>query len=99
VHASAQVSHTSRTFFSQFNENIASNGPLTLLDARLGVGSPDGRWEVAVFGKNLTDEDYLANVVRFTSTTDFAKDTARIGNALGYPAPGRQIGVQLSLDF
>ena len=99
VRASAQASHTSRTFFSQFNENIASNGPLTLVDARLGLGSFDGRWEVALFGKNLTDEDYLANVVRFTSTTDFAKDTARIGNALGYPAPGRQIGVQFSFDF
>ena len=54
---------------------------------------------MSVVAKNLTDEKYLANVVRFTSTTDFAKDTARIGNALGYPAPGRQIGIQATLDF
>jgi iron complex outermembrane receptor protein len=99
LHATTQVSHTSRTFFSQFNENVASNGPLTLVDARIGIGDIDGKWEVAVFAKNLTDEEYLANVVRFTSTTDFAKDTSRIGNALGYPAPGRQIGVQMALDF
>lgn len=97
--AAGQVSHTSRVYFSQFNENVASNGGLTLVDARLGVGADDGRWEVAVFAKNLTDEEYFANVVRFTSTSDPALDTARIGNALGYPAQGRQIGVQASIDF
>ncbi|MFN2098467.1 TonB-dependent receptor [Altererythrobacter sp. MF3-039] len=99
VFASARATHTSRTFFSQFNEDVASNGALTLVDARLGVGSDDGRWQVAVFGKNLTGEDYFANVVRFTSTSDPAKDTLGIGNALGYPAQGRQIGIQAIFDF
>ena len=97
--ASARANHTTRTYFSQFNENVASNPALTLVDARIGIGSADGRWEVAVFGKNLFDEEYYANVVRFTSTSDPAKDTRGIGNALGYPAPGRQIGVQAVFDF
>ena len=29
----------------------------TKINARVGIGSDDGRWQVAVIGKNLTDED------------------------------------------
>ena len=30
----------------------------TLLNARIGYGAEDGRWEVALWGDNLTDEEY-----------------------------------------
>jgi iron complex outermembrane receptor protein len=30
----------------------------TLLNARIGYGASDGRWEVALWGDNLTDEEY-----------------------------------------
>ena len=33
-----------------------------LLDARIGWTSSDGRWEVAAWGKNLTDEDYISHM-------------------------------------
>ncbi len=33
-----------------------------LLNARLGLGSVDGRWNMALVGKNLTDEVYTVNV-------------------------------------
>jgi iron complex outermembrane receptor protein len=33
-----------------------------LLGARLALGSNDGRWEVALWGRNLTDEEYIVNV-------------------------------------
>lgn len=32
----------------------------TWIDARLGIGSQDSRWTVALVGKNLTDEDTIA---------------------------------------
>ena len=32
-----------------------------LLDARVGWTSSDERWEVALWGKNLTDEDYISH--------------------------------------
>ena len=58
-----------------------------------------GGLEVAAFGKNLGDEDYFHNIVQFTSTSDARRDPFNIGNALGYPAPGRQWGVELLYRF
>jgi iron complex outermembrane receptor protein len=97
--AQAQANYQSRVFFSPINENVASNDPLTLVDARIGIGATDDRWNIAVIGKNLTDEDYFSNVVRFTSTSIPSADPSNIGNALGYPQPGRSINVQLSVKY
>jgi outer membrane receptor protein involved in Fe transport len=36
----------------------------TLLDARAGVESADGRWRVTLFGRNLTNRYYWTNVFR-----------------------------------
>ena len=33
-------------------------GSFTLLNARIALGREDGRWNVELWGKNLTDEDY-----------------------------------------
>ena len=33
----------------------------SLLDARVGWTSSNGQWEVALWGKNLTDEDYMSH--------------------------------------
>ena len=49
-----------------------------------------------MYGKNLTDEEYLHNIVQFTSTSDARIDVFGIGNALGYAAPGRTWGVEFT---
>jgi len=36
------------------------HGSYTLYNARLALQSPDEAWEVALWGKNLGDEDYVA---------------------------------------
>ncbi|MCI4644601.1 MAG: TonB-dependent receptor [Hyphomonadaceae bacterium] len=41
----------------------------TLLGGRLALSPKDERWEVAVFGRNLTDEYYWTNVGTRTDTT------------------------------
>jgi outer membrane receptor protein involved in Fe transport len=38
-------------------ESFAQNDSFTVLGARVALGSVDGRWEVAAWGRNLTDED------------------------------------------
>ncbi|KQS03675.1 hypothetical protein ASG11_04970 [Sphingomonas sp. Leaf357] len=40
----------------------------TLLDARVGIESDDGRWRVAAFGRNLTNKYYWTNVFRTYDT-------------------------------
>jgi len=95
----AQVSHQGRVYFLPANTAVMSQEGYTLVDARVSYTTQGGLLEVAAFGKNLGDEDYFQNIVQFTSTSDARKDPFNIGNALGYPAPGRQWGVELTYRF
>jgi iron complex outermembrane receptor protein len=94
-----QLSFQDDLYFTQINESAVGQEAITLFDARAAWLSNNGSWEVAAYGKNLTDEDYFNNGVRFTSTSDPAKDVFQIGNSLGYPAPGRNWGVQATYRF
>ena len=40
-----------------------------ILNARLAVGSPDQRWDVALWGNNITDTDYLTYINNITFFT------------------------------
>ena len=63
-----------------------------------GSATP-GNFEVNAFGKNLGDTQYFHTIVQYTSTSDGRNDPFNVGNALGYPAPGRQWGVELTYRF
>ena len=62
VGASAQ--HNSETPASFGNDPLLSLRGYTLLDARLGVNAPDGRWRLEVYGRNLTNEYYWTNALQ-----------------------------------
>ena len=47
---------TTEYFTSQDNDRIDVQDGYAKLDLRIGLGSADGRWEVAFVGRNLTDE-------------------------------------------
>jgi iron complex outermembrane receptor protein len=94
-----QLSYQDDIFFTQINEPEVGQKAITLIDARASWFSPSGQLELAAYGKNLSDEEYFHNGVRFTSTSDPAKDVFQIGNALGYPAPGRSWGVRATYRF
>ena len=91
--------HQGRVFFVPANTTVMSQASYTLVDARIGYESGSGGLAVGAFVKNLTDEDYFHNIVQFTSTSDARKDVFAIGNALGYPSPGRQWGVEVTYRF
>jgi iron complex outermembrane receptor protein len=95
----AQVSHQGRVFFLPANTDVMSQEAFTLIDARVAYTTEGGALELSAFGKNLSDEDYFHNIVQFTSTSDARRDPFSIGNALGYPAPGRLWGVELMYRF
>jgi len=59
----------------------------TLVGARLGLGAKDQQWEVAVFGRNLTDEYY------WTSVHNWGDAIVR------YAGMPRTYGVEFTLNF
>lgn len=91
--------HQGRVFFLPANTTVMSQASYTLVDARIGYENEAGNLAVGAFVKNLTDEDYFHNIVQFTSTSDARKDVFAIGNALGYPAAGRQWGLEVTYRF
>lgn len=94
-----QLSHQGRVFFLPANTVEMSEDSYSLLDARVSYTSANGAFEIGVYGKNLADETYFQNRVQFTSTSDARNDPFNIGNVLGYVAPGRQWGVDLTYRF
>jgi iron complex outermembrane receptor protein len=95
-----QVSHQSELFHTQFNDPLIGQDDVTLLDARVAWTSADDKYEVAVYGKNLTDEEYFQNTVRFTSLSEGnPADRYNIGAGLGYPAPGTSWGLEGTVRF
>jgi len=93
------VHHQGRVYFLPANTEVMSQEAYTLVDARIGFENEAGNLSVGAFVKNLADEDYFHNIVQFTSTSDARKDIFAIGNALGYPAAGRQWGLEVSYRF
>jgi len=99
VSVQAATHHQGRVYFLPANTEVMSQASYTLVDVRIGYENKAGDLAVGAFVKNLTDEDYFHNIVQFTSTSDARKDVFAIGNALGYPAAGRQWGVEVTYRF
>lgn len=68
-------------------ENTVYEESYGLLDARIALGSRNDGWEVALFGKNLTDELYRVDAIPF------------LGDVFSRFGPPRSYGVQFSKSF
>ena len=55
----ADYSYRSKIFNDVANNEAAAQDGYDLINARVSYLLPDGRWELAIFGTNLTDEEYL----------------------------------------
>jgi outer membrane receptor protein involved in Fe transport len=71
------------------NEPVVRQDAWQKLDLRIGVGSADERWEVAVLGKNVTDE----------LTAAFGQDTVGPGSHWRLLERPRQISIQGLYNF
>jgi iron complex outermembrane receptor protein len=58
-----------------------------LLDARISVAPLDAPWNVAIYGKNLTDEEYRNHVIPV------------LGDDISFFAPPRTYGVEFGYQF
>ena len=55
----SSVSYRSSQFFSADNAPLLSQDGYWLVGGRIALRSDDGRWEAAIFGRNLTAERYV----------------------------------------
>jgi len=101
-----QLSYTDRIFFNAANDPNASQKSYTLLDGRITWTPATEDFDIALYGKNLGNKKYFHNIVQFTSTSLTpanpgvpVTDPLSIGSALGYPAPGRQWGIEAKYKF
>jgi iron complex outermembrane receptor protein len=68
-------------------DNIARQEPYGLLDVRVGLAPKDADWEVALYGKNVSDKLYRVNAIAF-----FGEEVSQFG------AP-RTYGIDLTWKF
>ena len=89
--ARLSANHQSRSFFQPDMNPLNSQGAFTKLDARLAVGREDGRWELALVGRNLTN--------KLTTTQGFNTPVFGGNSHMAMVGAPRTVTVQLSLDF
>ncbi|HEX6572822.1 MAG TPA: TonB-dependent receptor [Steroidobacteraceae bacterium] len=82
-----RVNYTWQSDMPWATDNIAEEDAYGLVDARIAL-SPDGApWEVALWGKNLSDELYRVNIISF-----FGEEVSQFG-------PPRTYGVDFTVKF
>ena len=65
----AEFNYTGKGYFNNAEEDLISSGDgHGLLNLRASFGADDGAWELAVWGRNVTGEDYLVDA---TDLRDF----------------------------
>ena len=74
-------------YFTPFNDNIQRQRPYGVLDVTAEWRARNGRWALAAFARNLTNEDYI--------TGAFSSPQPAIG---GRPGDSRQAGLQFTLS-
>ncbi|HEY8616345.1 TonB-dependent receptor [Phenylobacterium sp.] len=90
LRASLSSRYTSRYNTGSNLDPLKNQKPLTIYNARVGVGAADERWTLELFAQNLTNEDYYQVVV------DQPLQSGTYAAFLGAP---RTVGVTLRSRF
>ena len=80
------TNYNSKQYLALPNENPISQGGYSLLNGRLSLLSADEKWEVGVWGRNITDRFYLTNAV---DVQGFGFDYRHIGTPRMFGADAR----------
>lgn len=85
--AAINLNYTWQSDMYWATDNIAKEPSYGLLDASVAFRPANAAWSVAVWGKNITNELYRANIIPF-----FGEEVSQFG-------PPRTYGVDLRLKF
>lgn len=96
---SVSARYSSDYFLNGLSNPIAVQDAYTSLDATLALRSSNGRWEIALIGKNLTDEYMITSAVDAPNTgANTGLSTAVAADQYGTPEPPRTIAVQFTYN-
>jgi outer membrane receptor protein involved in Fe transport len=93
--ATADVVYTSEFLQSLTLDPFATQDAYAKINARLSLGNIDGRWELALVGRNLTDE----TVVSYAGDTPLANRLFRARSYYGFVDQPRSIALEAQLRF
>jgi outer membrane receptor protein involved in Fe transport len=96
--ASANLRYSGDYFANPFGNPFAKQSAFTLLDASLRVRTRDSRWELALIGKNLTDE-YVATYIGDAPSSGSGTGTAAGLRSDLAAAPNLPRTIQLQLTW
>lgn len=97
---SLDARYSSSYLASGFGQPMSQVEGYTVIDASVRVRTSDARWELALIGKNLTDELYLTGVGDGALTGSGTGTAAgRVADQIGYGNLPRTVQLQLSFKY
>lgn len=89
LRASVDFLYSDEYFTSQNLDPQSIQDDYWKINARLGVGAYDGKWELALVGKNLTEEEIIA----YSNDTPLAVGTFSSRGRYGFSQPTRTVAL------
>ncbi len=83
----AEYAFQSETFFTADNNSVDRQGSYVLLNLTLGYLLKDGKFDISLWGRNLSDEKYITTTAQFP--------LVRAGRA----GPPQTYGVRFSWNY
>jgi iron complex outermembrane receptor protein len=84
AYARIEYQYVSKVFFDPTDVKISERAPLSLIGASIGYEPANSHWKVAIWGKNLTDQQYITNFSTGTPITAPAGDPRTFGVRIEY---------------
>ena len=93
--AALDITFTDEYFTSQNNDPVTVQDAYAKVNLRLALAGQDDKWEVAILGRNLTDED----VVPYTNPVPLSELIAGANSHYGFVERPLSVAVQASFRF
>ena len=95
IRAALDLYYTTKYYVAPTLDPRQVQGAYAKLNGRVAFGRDDGRWELALVGKNLTDK----RIMPYGNDTPLAGSTFGAFSAWRYVEPGRSVAIQGTMRF
>ena len=99
LNLSTTVSHRGDSSQFEFPFPLLDQGAYTLWNASAVWQSNDGRWELGLHGRNLTDEEYKVSGYDFVNNTTLAPELGLEGTLVAYYGPPRTVTATVAYRY